>query len=279
MYFRYIQIKKMSVITLSSDYGNKDYFISSIKGYLCSNLESVKVIDISHNITPFHLGECAYILRNAYPHFPDKTIHIIGLDSEIKGEKKHIIAKVENQYFIGTDSGLFSLLFQNKKIEKIIQVEFKNDINDSTFPMMNVFAKIACKIINGQKIETFGIEIKSFLYNKENKPIVNTDEIKKQRTIISEVIYIDRFGNAITNISKDFFEEKIGKKPFTILLRRNQTIKIISEKYSDVAEGNILAIFNSAQLLEISVMRRNTSEIGANRLLGIEEKDSILIEF
>jgi len=269
----------MSVITLTSDYGNKDYFISSVKGYLYANLASIKVIDISHDITPFHLGECAYILRNAYPHFPNKTIHIIGLDSEHQGEKKHIIAKVQNHYFIGTDSGLFSLIFQNKKVEKIIQIEFKNDIKDSTFPMINVFAKIACKIINGEKIETFGSEIKSFLYNKENKPIVNIDEIQKRRTIVAEVIYIDRFGNAITNISKEFFEEKIGKRPFTILLRRKQTIKLISEKYSDVPEGNILAIFNSAQLLEISLMRRNTSEIGANSLLGIEEKDSILIDF
>ena len=93
------------------------------------------------------------------------------------------------------------------------------------------------------------------------------------------MIYIDRFGNAITNISKEFFEEQIGNKPFTILVRRNQKIDIISKKYSDVPEGNILAIFNSADLLEISVMRRNTSNIGANSLLGIEEKDSILIEF
>jgi len=269
----------MSVITLTSDYGNKDYFISSVKGYLYANLAPIKVVDISHNITPFHLGECAYILRNAYPHFPNKTIHIIGLDSESQGEKKHIIAKVDNHYFIGTDSGVFSLIFQNKKVDKIIQIEFKNDIKDSTFPMMNVFANIACKIVNGHKIETFGFEITSFLYNKENKPIVNIDEIKKRRTIVAEVIYIDRFGNAITNISKDFFKENIGKNPFTILLRRNQTIKLISEKYSDVPEGNILAIFNSAQLLEISLMRRNTSEIGANSLLGIEEKDSILIDF
>jgi len=269
----------MSVITLTSDYGNKDYFISSVKGYILNNLKSAQIIDISHNIKPFHIGECAYILRNTYPHFPNKTIHIIGLDSEIKGEKKHIIAKVENQYFIGTDSGLFSLIFQNKKAEKIIQIEFKNDIKDSTFPMMNVFSKIACEIANGQKMEKFGIEIISFLYNKENKPILNIDEIKNRRTIVAEIIYIDRFGNAITNISKEFFEEKIGKKPFTITLRRNQKIEVISKKYSDVIEGGILAIFNSAQLLEISLMRRNTSEIGANSLLGIEEKDSILIDF
>ncbi len=206
-------------------------------------------------------------------------IRKIGLDSEIQGEKKHIVAKVNDHYFIGTDSGLFSLIFQDKKVEKIIQIEFKDDIKDSTFPMMNVFAKIACKIINGEKIETFGREIKSFLYNKENKPIVKVDEIKNRRTIVAEIIYIDRFGNAITNISKDFFEEKIGTKPFTIILRRNQKIELISEKYSDVDEGDILAIFNSAQLLEISLMRRNTSEIGVNSLLGIEEKDSILIDF
>ncbi len=269
----------MSIITLTSDYGDKDYFISSVKGYIYSNLKSIKIIDISHHITPFHLGECAYILRNSYHFFPKETIHIIGVDSEVTREQKHIIAKVENHYFIGTDSGVFSLIFQNQKVEKIIQVEFKNNIQDSTFSMLNVFAKIACEIVNGENIEKFGFEIKSFLYNKQSKPIVKIDKIEKRKTIVAEVIYIDRFGNAITNISRNFFREQIGDKSFTILLRRNQKIELISKKYNDVPEGNILAIFNSADLLEISIMRRNTSEIGANSLLGIEEKDSILIDF
>ena len=86
-------------------------------------------------------------------------------------------------------------------------------------------------------------------------------------------------GNIITNVSKKFFEENIDKQAFTIILRRNQKIDVISNKYSDVGEGNMLAIFNSANLLEISIMRRNTSETGANLLLGIEEKDNILIDY
>jgi len=269
----------MAIITLTSDYGNKDYFISSVKGYIYKNLNSITIIDISHEITPFHLGECAYILRNAYPYFPEKTVHIIGLDSEIEENKKHIITKVENHYFIGTDSGLFSLLFQNKEIEKIIEIEFKDNIKDSPFPMMNVFANIACEIVKGENITKFGKEITKFLYNKNSAPIVKIDSKRNRKTIVAKVIYIDRLGNIVTNISRDFFNEKIENQPFTILLRRNQKIQEISKKYSDVPEGDILALFNSAKLLEISIMRRNTSEIGANNLLGIVEKDSILIDF
>lgn len=269
----------MSIITLTSDYGNKDYFISAVKGYLFSNLNSTKIIDISHEITPFHIGECAYILRNSYPFYPSKTIHIIGLDSENEKSKKHIIAKVDEQYFIGTDGGLFSLVFQNRKIEKIIEINFNEQIKETTFPMLNVFAKIACEIINGKKIEEFGVLTNSFIYNKQSKPIIKIDNDKKRKTIVAEVIYIDRFGNIITNVSKKFFEENIDKQAFTIILRRNQKIDVISNKYSDVGEGNMLAIFNSANLLEISIMRRNTSETGANLLLGIEEKDNILIDY
>ncbi len=269
----------MSIITLTSDYGTKDHFISSVKGFIYANSKSVNIVDISHEIDPFNIGQCAYIFRNSYPNFADKTIHIIGLDSEISGEKKHVIAKVNNQYFIGTDNGVFSIIFQAKKIEKIIQIEFNNELKDSGFPMLHVFARIACQITNGIEIEKFGKEISSFMYNKVSQPIIKIDEFKKKRTIVAEIIYIDRFGNAITNISKDFFSNNIQDKAFTILVRRNQKIQIISKKYSDVEEGDILAIFNTAELLEISIMRRNTSEIGANKLLGINEKDSILIDF
>ena len=269
----------MAIITLTSDYGSKDYFISSIKGSILKRLPLAVIVDISHEITPFHLGECAYILRNSYPHFPDQTIHIIGLDSEKNEEKSHIIAKVENQYFIGTDGGLFSLLFQEKKPEKIIKIDLNEKMIDSTFPMKHIFTQIACEIEQGQNIENFGKEIKNFTYNKKSIPTLKTDPINKTRSIIGEVIYIDRFGNAITNISKQYFKKTIEKNSFVILGRENQKISKISKKYSDVTEGNILALFNSANLLEISIMRRNTSELGANTLLGIHEKDNILIDF
>ena len=77
----------MSIITLTSDYGTKDHFISSVKGFIYANSKSVNIVDISHEIDPFNIGQCAYIFRNSYPNFADKTIHIIGLDSEISGEK------------------------------------------------------------------------------------------------------------------------------------------------------------------------------------------------
>ena len=119
--------------------------------------------------------------------------------------------------------------------------------------MLHIFARIACQIINGIEIEMLGKKISSFMYNKVSQPIIKIDEFEKKRTIVAEIIYIDRFGNAITNISKDFFLKNIQDKAFTILVRRNQKIQIISKKYSDVEEGDILAIFNTAELLEFQL--------------------------
>ena len=99
------------IITLTSDYGSRDYFISTIKASIYKEIESVNVVDISHEITPFHLGECAYILRNAYHHFPKGTIHLIKVDAGKKMKEKNIITKVDGHYFIGSDNGSFLINF------------------------------------------------------------------------------------------------------------------------------------------------------------------------
>ena len=140
------------IITLTSDYGTKDYFISAIKAFIVKELGSVNIVDISHAITPFHLGECAYIIRNAYHHFPKGTIHIIGIDSEKKNDRKNIIAKVDGHYFIGLDSGIFSLIFQNKDPELIFEINLPPNFH-STFPMKDVFAKPACMFLKGTKLD------------------------------------------------------------------------------------------------------------------------------
>ena len=119
---------KNPIITLTSDYGTKDYFISTIKAFILKELDTINIIDISHEITPFHLGECAYIIRNAYHHFPKGTIHIIGIDAEKKNNRKNIIAKVDEHYFIGTDSGIFSLIFQNKQPELIFEISLPENL-------------------------------------------------------------------------------------------------------------------------------------------------------
>ena len=262
------------IITLTSDYGTKDYFISSVKAFILKELESINIVDISHEITPFHLGECAYIIRNAYHHFPKGTIHIIGIDSEKKNNRKNIIAKVDGHYFIGLDSGIFSLIFQNKDPELIFEINLPPNFH-STFPMKDVFAKTACMFLKGTKLESIGQKHFGFLSKKHSLPNVTNNN----KTIHAKIIYIDRFGNSISNISKKYFETIREDRNFSISLPRAYKVDKISSNYNDVNEGSILALFNSAGFLEISINRLNTNEGGANTLLGIRQGDNIIIDF
>ena len=103
----------MSVITLTTDFGNKDHYVGSVKGALFKELDNVNIVDISHNISPFNIVEAAYIIENSYKNFPDGSIHIIGIDSEKTIEQSHLVIKLDNHFFICANNGIMSLLASN----------------------------------------------------------------------------------------------------------------------------------------------------------------------
>tara|TARA_B100001250_G_scaffold156275_1_gene134363 strand:+ start:10071 stop:10877 length:807 start_codon:yes stop_codon:yes gene_type:complete len=266
----------MNIITLTSDYGTKDFFISAIKGCILSELETANIIDISHEITPFHLTECAYIIKNAYKNFPKKTVHIIALDTEKSKHNRHIAAYIDGHYFITSDSGLLSLVFPHIQAQEIVDINISGDYETELFPTKDVFVKAACHILRGGQLNVLGKNIehlKSFI-----TPIPS--EINNGEAIVGEVIYIDRFGNLITNIERDFFNQKKSQRNFVIHLPRGNKINKIDRTYSDVKESEIVILFNSSLLLEIAINRADkNAKSGASTLLGIKTGDQIIINF
>ena len=266
----------MSIITLTSDYGTKDFFISAVKGQILSQLSNVNIVDISHQITPFHLVECAYIIKNAYKNFPKNTVHIIAVDTEQQKNKRHIAAYINEHYFITSDSGLLSLIFPKMQPTEIIEINIPGEKEINLFPAKDTFVKVACHILRGGKLNIVGNKIDSLKSYKNPVPV----ELNNSRSLVGEVIYIDRFGNIITNINEDFFNQTKGERDFIIHLPRAKEIRKICKTYSDVDDGVALVLFNSSKLLEIAINRadKNASS-GASTLLGIKETDQIIINF
>ena len=99
----------MPIVTLTTDFGEKDHYVGAVKGAIYSELDSVRIVDISHSISPFHITEAAYIIQNAYHSFPKGTIHIIGIDSELNPENRHIAVALDGHYFICANNGIISL--------------------------------------------------------------------------------------------------------------------------------------------------------------------------
>lgn len=275
----------MSIITLITDFGYKDQFVAQMKGEIYNNNPESQVVDISHNISPFNIMEAAYILENSYKSFPENTIHIIDVDSEKNKEKKHIIVKLDNHYFITSDNGIMSILSQNINYQEIYEISILNELK----PMqssLKTFSKVACHLSMGGKPEIVGKKINNLKNVKNLKPFVNSENTQ----IISSVIYIDHFGNVITNIKKSFFEE-IGKGRKFEISARNYKFNKIYSSYSDIInfnlaedqrsdEGKALIIFNSNNYLQISIYRSNPENVGtAATLLGLKIYDSVSVMF
>ena len=112
----------MPLITLTTDFGTKDHFVGAIKGAIYSELDNARVVDISHQISPFNITETAYIVKNAYQNFPKGSIHIIGVDSELSSENKHVALLLDDHYFVCPDNGVISMIASDIKPEKIVEI-------------------------------------------------------------------------------------------------------------------------------------------------------------
>ncbi|MCL7762902.1 SAM-dependent chlorinase/fluorinase [Polaribacter sp. Z014] len=274
----------MPIITLTTDFGTKDHFVGAVKGAIYSELPDAKIVDITHEVTPFNITETAYILKNSYKSFPEGTIHIVGVDSELSDDNKHIAIELDNHYFVCPDNGLISMIASEINPTRIVEINIHDRV-ESSFPVLDVFVQVACFIARGGNLTVIGKEIKEYKKLVEIQPKVNQDKNK----IIGGVVYIDNYGNVISNISTKMFSE-IGKgRRFKVSASRYHFTKIFT-KYNEVTgdsahdnikyDGSRLAIFNSAGYLEIAVYRSNLETVGgASTLLGLNYRDSITIDF
>ncbi len=272
----------MSIITLTTDYGLKDHFVGALKGKIITEYPDAQIIDISHYIDPFNISEASYLLSAAYNSFPKGTVHIIGVDIERNKENQHLAIEWDDHFFICADNGILSMLIQKKIPQKMVTI----NIHDRALPDatdMDVFIKVACHIAKGGLLNVIGKEISEIKSVTELQAVVDVDSIK------GNIIYIDSFGNAVSNITKKMFLDVAKNRPYEIRFK-NKTIKTILSRYSDVAtadkypikyyEGEKLAVFNEAGFLEIAIFRSNSATVGsASTLLGLGYRDVLSIHF
>ena len=281
----------MSIITLTTDYGLKDHFVGALKGKILTENSEATIVDISHNIDPFNTVEASYIIGAAYMSFPKGTVHLIGVDAELNKENQHIAMQWNDHFFICADNGILSMLSQKVVPQKIVAINIHDRLSEDATDL-DVFVTVASHLSKGGSLSVIGKEITAIKQVTELQPVVAADK----NSIKGYVIYIDNFGNVVTNITKKLFMEVAKGRPYEIplLQKRNQKksspIKNIWAKYSDIAnagkypiknyEGDKLAIFNEAGFLEIAIFRSNPLSVGsASSLMGLYYRDSITIEF
>ena len=275
----------MTFVTLTTDFGQKDYSIAVIKAALLSQIPGVNIIDISHQISPYNHSETAYILKNSYAAFPNGSIHIIGVESEFTPENIHLAMEFDGHFFIGADNGIFSLIKEELKSNKIVAINIHKSVITS-FPVLDVFINVAAHISREGALEVIGSPVNEIRQLTNIKPVINPERNK----ILGSVIYIDNYGNVVTNITEKLFN-KIGKTRNFMILARTLKFRKIHNSYGGSIDfslpkekreedGKKLALFNSAGHLELAVYKSNPLTVGsASSLFGLNYRDPITIEF
>ena len=263
----------MSIVTLTSDMGLSGYYVAAVKAALLKACPNAQLVDVTHNIPPFDTNQAAFVVRNVYRDFPEGSIHIISVDAEARGEVAHVAVECEGQYFISADNGLLSLIVAGKNYNARL-IRLDDMVPNSTFPARDVFAPAAC-----------------FIYNSGFEPIGEPlDELKRTHALApveepncirGTVIFIDSYGNAVTNITRELFQRVGNKRMFRIHFGSERfSIRKISNNYSDVPVTEKLAMFNSNGNLQIAINGgAEGAGGGAQSLLGIRINDMLRIDF
>lgn len=248
----------MSVITLTTDWLSDDFYIGALKGRILTDCPNAIIVDISHKIQSFNTAQAAFVINGCYRNFPEDSIHIIGVRSDINKHRSHIIVRLNGHYFIGADNGIFGLINDMQQKTEIIKIEQSKiqGNNSPAFPELSVFAYTAAYIANGNNFRELGNKIEKYSRQIPLCPAI------EDAVIHGRIIYIDSYKNAITNISRELFE-RIGKnRKFRIYIKSNHyLVTKINQTYSDTSEGELLALFNSLDLLEIAQANGNISEL------------------
>lgn len=275
----------MPIITLTTDFGEKDHYVGAVKGALLSELPNSTIVDITHRISPFNIHETAYILGNAYKNFPLGSIHIIGVDAEFNPLNTHIAVKYDGHYFIAANNGVLTLLCKKSQPEKMVEIT-QHNLEYDAMAAVNVFIKVAAHIAKTGNLDAIGKTLDTLKPVTDIETIVSND----QNQIKGVVAYIDNFGNVVTNITQTLFKT-VGKGRAFEIRARNHSFTQVFSKYSDVVNfnneagindyaGRKLALFNSGGLLEIAIYRSNPETVGgASTLLGLAYRDTVTVHF
>ena len=274
----------MAVITLTSDFGLTDYRVAAIKGSILSQKNDAVITDITHEIEAYNLLQTAYIVRNAYKYFPTGSVHIISVDSFYRKEVKSIIYKADGHYFIAADNGVLGLIFFDIKPEAIYEItlnnRFDDEVNSTT---IDIFVPSAVHLLNGGLPEVIGRKIK----NAKDASFPRAVHNESEKMVIGEVMYIDNFGNLVSNISKKFFEKIRANHSEFIIKFRNLALASVYNNHTDFIKnwknereyhGKAVAVFNEAGLLELCIYKGNKNN-GAKTLFGLNVGEKVYVEF
>jgi S-adenosylmethionine hydrolase len=248
---------KKPIISLLTDFGEKDHYVASMKGVILKINPQCALVDITHEVRPHDIQEGAFILANAYSYFPKGTIHLSIVDPGVGGMRQPVLLVTQNYFFVGPDNGLFTFIAQRAKVKQVVVLTrekyFLPKVS-TTFHGRDIFAPVAAYLSLGIRPNAFGYKTSALKKLRYQKPII------KEGKLSGEVFHIDTFGNLVSNIDEEKFFRFIGGRPFVIQIGRT-VIRSLKKGYWEGKKGEKIALIGSGGFLEISIREGNAQKI------------------
>ncbi|MBV9850722.1 MAG: SAM-dependent chlorinase/fluorinase [Armatimonadetes bacterium] len=251
------------LITLLTDFGTRDTFVGVMKGVILSIAPDARLVDLTHHVPPQDVHAGAFALKTAYRYFPPGTVHLVVVDPGVGGARRPIAAHIGEWFFVGPDNGLLSHVLARETLHRAVTLDnarYHLPVS-RTFHGRDIFAPAAACLAAGTALESLGTPTERLLTLPLSHPVLRSEQI------ISHVVYVDVFGNVFTDVTEDIAETWGG---IEVEIGGGRHIPGNAASYSDVPEGQPLALFGSSGHLEIAVRNGN-----ASRQLGLHVGDTV----
>ncbi|MGD0883517.1 MAG: SAM-dependent chlorinase/fluorinase [Thermodesulfovibrionales bacterium] len=264
-------MENIPIITLTTDFGDKDPSSAIMKGTIFSINPQARIVDLTHEISKYDVREAALIIGMSFHEFPPRSIHVVVTDPGVGSARRPIMVIADDYYFIGPDNGVFSMIYNRHERYKVVQLTsehyFRHE-RSATFHGRDIFAPVAAWLSRGIVADNFGVEIKDVM-----KLPIPSPSMPTRTALEGEVIYIDTFGNAITNIRDEDLKTLRAQKPdasVRFLIKGHEVA--LKQYYSQVENRGLYALINSMNYLELFAYRGHASrefDIQVGDTLGI----------
>lgn len=246
-------------IALLTDFGYRDHYAGVMKGVIAKLAPETRVIDLTHGIAPQSIIEGAIVLRESWRFFPPRTIFLAVVDPGVGTERPAIAIETRaGARLVGPDNGLMWMAANAagiKRVVKLTERRYRLTEVSSTFHGRDIFAPAAAHLSRGVRVTALGPVATSIAKLEMPAPVRSPREIR------GEVVYVDGFGNLITNLDRasvDKFRACFPGKSLSVRLKRSVAMQIL-DVYGSARKGVPLAIFGSFGLLEVAVRDGNAA--------------------
>lgn len=245
----------MAIVTLTTDFGESDHFVGVMKGVILSLAPRATIVDITHQIPAFEIVEAAFVIGEAYKHFPKGTVHVAVVDPGVGTERRPIVVEAAGQFFVAPDNGVLAMVYGREKsrVRHLTKAKYFAKAISSTFHGRDIFAPVAGHISAGVKPASMGQAVNDYLQPSGWEPA----RVGK-RHWSGQVLKVDRFGNLITNFRAEALPD-ILTRPFEMITGVTAVERLV-QNYAQGTAGEPVAILGSSGYIEVVVNQASAAK-------------------